>query len=92
MMKTFRYSKNPLRLGICNFERVDEEKLFRYVLDFLGKNEEVELEKVKEYPYCQMVDGKCHTGTFTVVFDFVEGTEITCGNHETISFLEEIFR
>lgn len=91
-MKTYRDPKNPLRMGICNFERVDEEKLFRSVLDSLGKAENTEMGEEKEYPYCLMVEGKCHTGSFTVIFDFVEGTEISCDNEETFDFLKDMLK
>ena len=36
-MKIYRDPKNSLRMGVCNFNRVDEEKLFHSALDTMKK-------------------------------------------------------
>ena len=89
-MKIYRDPKNSLRMGVCNFNRVDEEKLFHSALDTMKKANDTNLGEEKEYPYCRMVEGKCPVGGFTVIFDFVEGTEIACDNEEKFDFLKNI--
>ena len=89
-MKIYRDLKNPLRMGICNFERINEEELFRSVLESIRKAEGTECGEEKEYIYCRMVEGKCSAGRFTIIFDFVEGTEISCDNEAAFCFLKDV--
>lgn len=84
-MKIYRDPKNSLRMGVCNFNRVDEEN-FSFCSRYHEKANDTNLGEEKEYPYCRMVEGKCPVGGFTVIFDFVEGTEIACDNEETFDF------
>ncbi len=87
-MKVYRDLKNPLRMVICNFERINEEEAVRSVLASIRQADGTECGEEKENIYCRMVEGKCSAGGLALIFDFAGGTKISCDNEAAFRFLQ----
>ena len=90
-MKTYRETQGELFiLGPCNFNREDERVLFHNILKSLGDHQGITLEKVRQLPYCDIVDGYCEKGDFFVSLDLNDGCEIKSKNSDVLDFLEKL--
>ena len=89
-MKTYRMDSEPTRLGICNYERKDDEIIFHELMDILNKDKNIILSEKKEFPYCDIIDGNCEKGTFVVIYDLNYGSEIKSDSKDVLDYLEQV--
>lgn len=89
-MKTYRLESNPDSLGICNYEKREENIIFNEVISILSNNKTIAIDEPKEYPYCDMANGKCKQGHFVVIYDFNYGTEIKSDSRKVLDYLEQV--
>lgn len=88
-MKTFKTKNSQDRLGICNFERKDEADVFTEVINILQKTKNVLLGSKRTMPYCDIIEGKCNEGNFTIIYDLNYGVEIKSDLQNVMAFLEK---
>ncbi len=89
-MRTYRLSSESDRLGICNYEKKDEDIIFDEVLSILKNTKNIAMDEPKEYPYCDMADGECEQGHFVLIYDLNYGTEIKGDSKDVLDYLEQV--
>lgn len=89
-MKTYRVNSQPNKLGICNYERKEEQVIFNDVWKILKQVPTIFLSDLEEFPYLNAIKGKLNNKNFVLILDFNYGVSIDSDDMEALNDLEKI--
>lgn len=90
-MKTYQISGKPDVLEFTNYDREDEEVLFRKIYSILENSENIVMGSKRIGPSEDFYECKIYGLPFTLIYDVDYGTSIKAAKDKTIQKLTEFF-